>query len=71
MSESPPAEAEDTPDFSRFIGALTDRSYVNQVVEAARQGDPAAISRVKNDAGDLVDHHGFSEDEIDEIAYGG
>jgi hypothetical protein len=67
VSESAPPEAADTPDFSRYITGSTNRDYVDSVLEAARDGDPAAISRVKNDSGDLIDHHGISEDEINDI----
>ena len=53
--------------YTRYISGSTDKDYVNEVVEAARNGNASAISRLKNDKGDLVDHHGFSDDEIDEI----
>ena len=52
---------------TRYISGSSDKDYVNEVVEAARNGNASAISRLKNDKGDLVDHHGFSDDEIDEI----
>jgi len=53
--------------YTKYISGSSDKDYVNEVVEAARNGNASAISRLKNDKGDLVDHHGFSDDEIDEI----
>ena len=53
--------------YTRYISGSTDKDYVNEVVEAARNGNASAISRLRNDKADLVDHHGFSDDEIDEI----
>ena len=59
----------DTPNktYDKYISGSSDSNYVSEVVQAARDGNASAISRLKNDSGDLVDHHGMSEDEINEI----
>ena len=53
--------------YDKYISGSSSKDYVSEVVEAARSGNASAISRLKNDSGDLIDHHGMSEDELNEI----
>lgn len=55
---------EEKSNFPEMISGSTDPDMVSRLMEAAQDGDTKAQSIVRNNAGDLEDHHGINPDDM-------
>lgn len=64
----PSEESEPEKEYGLSISGMASRSEIDEIMEAARNGNKSAQSAIYNNAGTLEDSHGISQEEIDEAS---
>ena len=64
----PSEESKPEKEYGLSISGSASRSEIDEIMEAARNGNKSAQSAIYNNAGTLEDSHGISQEEIDEAS---